>query len=141
VNSDSRGVRVPPLRRFENVKSPRGQYVCPVCGVDAGLKRGWWHKECADTWNLATGPRRQLIELKKQGNRCRACDAEGGMLYVDHVKPLWSLTAEERKELRWWLPGNLQLLCGPCHAVKTRREAGDRAARRRARKTDGQSSK
>lgn len=48
-------------------------------------------------------------------------------LEVDHVRPLWSLTDEERTELRWWLPFNLQLLCGRCHKAKTKREAGDRA--------------
>lgn len=53
-------------------------------------------------------------------------------LELDHVRPLWSLTDLERQELRWWLPGNLQLLCGPCHAAKTRLEAGQRAQVRRA---------
>lgn len=52
-------------------------------------------------------------------------------LALDHVRPLWSLTESERAELRWWLPFNLQLLCGRCHGAKTRREAGERAALRR----------
>lgn len=54
-------------------------------------------------------------------------------LFVDHVRPLWSLDAVERTELRWWLPFNLQLLCDRCHAGKTRYEAGVRAALRAGR--------
>lgn len=49
------------------------------------------------------------------------------MLEVEHVRPLWALTDEQRLELRWWLPFNLQLLCTRCHKAKTRREAADRA--------------
>lgn len=48
-------------------------------------------------------------------------------LQVDHVVPLWNLTAAERLELKWWLPWNLQLLCRACHAVKSKREAARRA--------------
>jgi 5-methylcytosine-specific restriction endonuclease McrA len=54
-------------------------------------------------------------------------------LFVDHVRPRWSLTEQQRGELRWWLPFNLQLLCGRCHADKTAREAAERAELRRAR--------
>lgn len=49
---------------------------------------------------------------------------------VDHIRPLWSLTGDERGEPRWWLPGNLQLLCRSCHRDKSRVEAGHRAAGR-----------
>lgn len=48
-------------------------------------------------------------------------------LEVDHIRPLWSLTDEERTEHRWWLPFNLQLLCVACHKAKTKHEAGVRA--------------
>lgn len=57
-------------------------------------------------------------------------------LEVDHVIPLWKvalisdLTLEQR---RWYFgPGNLQLLCGPCHKAKCRAEAAERAALKRA---------
>lgn len=53
------------------------------------------------------------------------------VLEVEHVRPLWSLTEEERTRLRWWLPFNLQLLCEACHRAKSRREAAARAAFRR----------
>lgn len=52
-------------------------------------------------------------------------------LEVDHRRPLWSLTDDERDDLDWWLLGNLQLLCPDCHKAKTKREAADRAALRR----------
>lgn len=63
------------------------------------------------------------------GPTCRLCPEPGTQ--VDHVRPLWSLSGAERVELRWWLPFNLQLLCRPCHAAKTAREAAERARLRR----------
>jgi hypothetical protein len=54
-------------------------------------------------------------------------------LEVEHVRPLWSLTPEERRDLSWWGLPNLQLLCQPCHRAKTRHEAGWRAAVRAGR--------
>lgn len=59
------------------------------------------------------------------------------VLHVDHIRPLWSLTDEERRELRWWLPFNLQLLCAACHAAKTAREARERAQVRRGERRAG----
>lgn len=53
------------------------------------------------------------------------------VLEVDHVRPLWSLDDDERTELRWWLPFNLQALCTECHRAKTAAEAAERARRRR----------
>lgn len=53
---------------------------------------------------------------------------------VDHVIPLWKVaTLEPRRvdhPLRYWMPGNLQLLCAPCHRAKTKAEAAERAALR-----------
>lgn len=48
-------------------------------------------------------------------------------LEVDHVRPIWTLSDEDRLELRWWLPFNLQALCRPCHRAKTAHEAAERA--------------
>lgn len=63
----------------------------------------------------------------------RTHDADGHpvRLEVEHVRPLWSLTDQERTELRWWLPYNLQLLCESCHKAKSAREASERAMLRR----------
>lgn len=52
-------------------------------------------------------------------------------LELEHIRPLWSLDDQERTQLRWWLPFNLQLLCVPCHKAKTAREAAHRAIYRR----------
>lgn len=60
---------------------------------------------------------------------CWECGALTYRVDVDHVRPLWSLTDQERTELRWWLPFNLQLLCHDCHKAKTKREAAQRAGR------------
>lgn len=95
-------------------------------------RRTWCSDTCVDLWLLATMPAvatSQLLEL--HGDTCWACDGPGP-LELEHVRPLWSLTPAERKQLRWWLPYNLQLLCVPCHKAKSKREAGERAALRRA---------
>lgn len=68
---------------------------------------------------------KMLAEI--HGDHCWACDAVA-VLELEHVRPLWSLTDDERQQLRWWLPYNLQLLCVPCHRAKTSHEAGLRAA-------------
>lgn len=97
-------------------------------------------------WNIASSndaAKRHLLQL--HGTVCWSCgvreeDHDRGdgdlirlpvTLELEHVRPLWSLTDEERTELRWWLPFNLQLLCVPCHRAKSRREAAERAAARR----------
>lgn len=71
---------------------------------------------------------RHLVGL--HGWRCWHCGEESLALDVDHVRPLWSLSEEERGEPRWWLPFNVQLLCPSCHRAKTAREARWRAMAR-----------
>jgi hypothetical protein len=57
-------------------------------------------------------------------------------LEVDHIVPLWRvalLTDLTFTGRRWYFgPGNLQLLCKPCHKAKCRTEAAERAAIKRA---------
>ena len=53
---------------------------------------------------------------------------------LDHIVPLWRVAmmpSPRNRALRYWLAGNLQLLCVPCHRVKTKREAAERGYRRR----------
>jgi hypothetical protein len=97
---------------------------------------------CGDRWTLRE---RTAVELlggvlpanRVHGERCYVDVVHGPpcptpvRLEVDHIRPLWSLNDEERRELRWWLPYNLQLLCGLCHKAKTRAEAAERARLRR----------
>jgi hypothetical protein len=51
-------------------------------------------------------------------------------LEVDHIIPLWLVAIEipEWDRRRFFGPDNLQLLCSRCHKIKTKREAGERAA-------------
>ena len=54
-------------------------------------------------------------------------------LEVDHRTPLWEVADLPDDERRWYFgPGNLWLLCGPCHQQKTAREAARGAAIKRA---------
>lgn len=142
-------VRMPPRPPYEHVAG-----ACSMCGTSPlpGRRRSWCSDACVELWNLATFPLVQRRHLEYfMGTRCWVCDARWQpgyarpswstdlgppaprpiVLEVEHVRPLWSLTDDERRELRWWLPFNLQLLCLECHRAKTRREAAARARLRR----------
>ena len=104
---------------------------CFVCGRDSRFAT--CGPDCESTWRLATDRRIQRAHLLALfGDTCWRCGDEPGS-FIDHVRPLWSLGAIERGELRWWLPSNLQLLGPACHRAKTAREARERAALRRPR--------
>lgn len=62
---------------------------------------------------------RVLIAAKAHCAKCGHKIVGGERWQCDHIKPLWE--GGENRE------SNLQLLCEPCHGVKTRREAGERA--------------
>lgn len=141
-------VRKPPPPPFKG--TPR---VCAMCGEGlTGRRTSWCSDACVELWFIATTPASahgQLVAIHGLG--CWACGAttRNGerlddwrpedertvgppapwsiQLEVDHIRPLWSLTDDERAELRWWLPFNLQLLCPACHKAKTRAEAALRA--------------
>lgn len=131
-------VRRPP----RNSRPPAG--TCSLCGDPVVKPRvSWCGDYCVQVWWLATTPADQKAQLRFVFPGCWQCgipevDLErvGEVqiaLEVDHVRPLWSLDEQERTEIRWWLPANLQLLCtGPagCHTAKTAREATERAARK-----------
>lgn len=105
-----------------------------MCGDRVQPPQRTWHKDCSAIWALACEPKILRHHLEVFGGRdCHECGREPG-LYIDHRRPLWSLDEEERRELRWWLPFNTQLLGKVCHDAKTRREAGDRARRDRSRR-------
>lgn len=141
------------VRRPPDLLLPQRVGRCRLCAsTNLEPRRVYWCSQaCVDLWTLATSSnaqRWQLVEL--HGHACWECGETWrpgvrhewtGLvgppaprpveLAVDHVRPLWSLSDVERQQLRWWLPFNLQLLCTTCHAAKTRREAGERAALRR----------
>lgn len=56
--------------------------------------------------------------LERDDYRCQQCGTVAGRLEVDHIKPV-----RDRPDLAY-APGNLQVLCKPCHTRKTRVECG-----------------
>lgn len=55
---------------------------------------------------------------------CQECKRQGRVSLgsaVDHKTPLWAGGSDEDE--------NKELLCGPCHDAKSKREAAERAAR------------
>jgi 5-methylcytosine-specific restriction endonuclease McrA len=51
--------------------------------------------------------------------------------HADHVLPLWKVDRTVPEAFWFWTMANLQTLCLKCHAAKTKREAGERAALKR----------
>lgn len=103
---------------------------CNLCGTSPlpPRRRSWCSDECVLLSGIAHDAKVAMHHLTQlHGDRCWACD-DHATLEVEHVRPLWSLTDDERQQLRWWLPYNLQLLCSTCHKAKSRHEAGLRAA-------------
>lgn len=136
-------VRIPPRPPFERQfrRRPDGTVdrLCSLCGtVVTGRRRNWCSDLCVSTWRMiaySSETAAQLFDL--HGHTCWSCGQPGypdpkvpwgAVLEMDHRRPLWSLTPEERTELKWWLPFNLWLICRACHRTKTRAEAADRAA-------------
>lgn len=142
-------------RKRPDLPYPKGQ--CRLCLGDLPKgRRSWCSDECAEVWVGASTPNVMLAHLVGlHGEECWTCGARWTpgvrtdswqdpddriagppwplrvALEVDHVRPLWSLTDDERDDVRWWLPYNLQLLCPTCHKAKSSAEARARALVRR----------
>ena len=125
----------PPFESVPSVKRADGKphRPCPMCGDVLPTGRGWWHPACVELWRYAAFPGTALgLLLELHGRVCWGCGAKrteehaAPFLELEHVRPLWSLNAEERRELKWWMPFNLQLLCRACHRAKTARETRER---------------
>ena len=124
-------------RRRERRRPPRAPFadlpgVCSMCGgLLSGRRTSWCSDGCVALWFIATTPRIAFDRLVEDlTDLCWICFAEPAA-EVDHVRPLWSLTDQERTEIRWWLPSNLQLLGMRCHKAKSAAEAAERARLRR----------
>lgn len=141
-------VRKPPRPPFEGRKGvldgPGGilRRRCAWCGTEVtGRRRTWCSEGCVWTWRLIAFPAEAAAHLfELGGHTCWNCGEPGwpdpktpwgAVLEMDHRRPLWSLSPQERSEHRWWLPFNLWMLCRTCHAAKTAAEAAERAALRR----------
>ena len=103
---------------------------CVECGRPSRESRCSEHKlpdrrpSTARRGSASEHRKRRSRALRRGGFRCVACgvvDKTAKSLEVDHVLPL------ERGGDH--SDGNLQVLCKPCHAVKTRGEAEQRRAR------------
>lgn len=103
---------MPAMARYNVFERDDG--ICADCGDDLKLfvpkyKRWAWQlHERSISWAL--------------------CDEVGKSWQLDHIQPLWkskNLTDEER--IKFFEIDNLQTLCVPCHAKKTKLEAAERA--------------
>ena len=135
---------------------PKDPLKCRWCGEDKPLRlkqdgtprkvqsefhTGWPDQpgDCKGEWLIACNASWNLSALKKRdGWKCACCGNDYIALHldVDHVIPLWKvkgLPIEIRR--KYYLLGNLQLLCSPCHKRKSAKEAAERAHFNRLAKT------
>lgn len=132
----SRELRQPP-------SPPPAPGRCRLCLGTLQAGRRHWCDDCTELRWISTNVTRAHDHLVAiHGPRCWRCGLTEQparwdllkpptVLEVEHIRPLWSLNDEERLQLRWWLPFNLQLLCHGCHATKTGQESAMRALWRR----------
>ncbi len=137
---------VPRHRRYPLLRAKRGR--CRFCGEACDPHRTW-HDACGELYETVTRAEKARVFLAgRDGPRCRACGftVDGpltpgrlAVFEVDHIVPLAlgaGRPAEERRAL--FLPSNLQLLCGKCHAAKTEEDRRlIREMRRSGRREDG----
>ncbi len=112
---------------------------CRWCDKPLPLKKdgtiNWsrqWHLECADTYLAARDIHHPTMGtsgvFRRDHGVCAGCGVTTapGTWHADHIVPLIDGGARTLD--------NLQTLCAPCHKAKTKREATERAGRRRAAK-------
>jgi 5-methylcytosine-specific restriction protein A len=108
---------------------PKFPKPCVDCGVVTLESRCPEHKladrrpSTARRGNTTERDKRRRRTLRRFGFQCASCgvvDKTAGSLDVDHILPL-ERGGDHADE-------NLQVLCRPCHSVKTRAEAADRRA-------------
>lgn len=86
----------------------------------------------AQLWEAADKPWQERTEEEAQIGAQQSLCYRSRALEVDHRIPLWEVAHLPDDERRWYFgPGNLWLLCPPCHKAKTRREAARRAFEKR----------
>lgn len=103
--------------------SPRG--FCRFCGeaiIEDGKQnnRKRWHQECADQWVIMNQPSaaRKHVFARESGI-CQICGNSSRLMsdfHVDHIKPLFLAEGD----LSYYGAENMQLLCRPCHKIKTK---------------------
>ncbi|MHB1524907.1 MAG: HNH endonuclease [Candidatus Dormibacteria bacterium] len=109
---------------------------CRWCDQPLPLKKDgtihWsrqWHRECADAYLAARDIHHPSMGtggvFRRDHGVCADCGVATapGTWHADHIVPLIDGGARTLD--------NLQTLCKPCHTAKTKREAKERALRRR----------
>lgn len=126
----------------------RGKYIGKPDPARSWCRDDDGRSPCLAEWNLHRRAEFQFDYLADEhGLKCAGCRAvdpkrESNLgwrvemvsdLQVDHIVPLWlvALTVPRSESRPYFGPDNLQLLCSPCHKVKSRREAAERAWLRR----------
>lgn len=111
----------------------KGPGFCRWCGETIRNHAGTinnkkkWHEQCLHEYFLRSRPMyaRRFIWERDQG-KCAKCDTEVKRRYgdwdLDHIVPLIDGGSHG--------PENMQILCKPCHKVKTSQEAKERAKRK-----------
>jgi 5-methylcytosine-specific restriction endonuclease McrA len=133
--------RIPPKPDYFNTVLPG---TCRWCNTGISLtptgreSKAKWHADCLTEYLLVTRPSnsRRAVWRRDSGlcNTCGAvCSKKGENKWqMDHIIPLINANGE----LKYWMLGNLQTLCNSCHNVKTALEAGDRARKRKEKKSE-----
>jgi hypothetical protein len=86
----------------------------------------------ATLWHRPEGRWQDLTPEERETGACNDNIERVLALEVDHRIALWEVAHLPDDERRWYFgPGNLWLLCPPCHKAKTRREAAKRAFEKR----------
>jgi len=121
--ADTTDHRRPPELPFGN--APAG--LCRMCGEPTipgknGRPRRW-HARCLDLYLVASDPKCARIFLfRRDKGKCASCGKKADRLddawHVDHVRRL----RDAPRDIRYWLPENIQILCIPCHVRKTTAE-------------------
>ena len=152
------GVRSFPAPRHAN----RGDGWCTWCGEAVQRPARTWHKACFREYQLHTFPEVQRAAvIERDGAWCWECDESptkwlrtlqawriGGppeyvglycdlrrvcALELEHEVPLWKVAHLPDAERRPFFGiGNLRMRCPTCHKAKSKREAAERAAMRKA---------
>lgn len=130
--------RKPPKPPFYHTA---GKGSCRQCGenilkADGSInKRSNWHPKCVEEYKLIHFPRdtRRAVWKRDRGV-CYLCHqiVNKNAWEMEHIRPLY----EANGDITFWELPNIAVCCIPCHREKSAREAGARAAIKRAAKGD-----
>jgi hypothetical protein len=110
--------------RFRDAVFARDHGVCRECGLDTQVPSNWRAERSRGysvngiAWNLDGDGRYPFMWV------------HWIMIvnwHADHVVPLWSVDRDDPDAFRFWTLENAQTLCDEHHAIKTAREAKQRA--------------